>query len=139
MESNDEKLNQIKSKVNLDNLKSVYFLMNLFEYIEKKKYLEIMKYNKKIQTRLKISIKDYLEYSRTYSSIEIKLNFVNEKVIIYSKLINIPKENRKYYHIYSENSNEEMIKTELNDNEKFVCCFAGFLTEAMRNAYFEEE
>lgn len=32
-----------------------------------------------------------------------------------------------------------MGETELNGNEKFVCCFAGFLTEAMRNAKFEED
>ena len=34
MKSSDEKLNQIKSKVNFDNLKSVYFLMKIFEYSE---------------------------------------------------------------------------------------------------------
>lgn len=32
-----------------------------------------------------------------------------------------------------------MCENELNENEKFVCCFAGFLTEAMRNARFEED
>ena len=29
--------------------------------------------------------------------------------------------------------------SELNDDEKFVCCFSSFLTEAMEKAYFEEE
>ena len=32
-----------------------------------------------------------------------------------------------------------MGETELNDNERFVCCFSGFLTEAMEHAYFEED
>ena len=27
----------------------------------------------------------------------------------------------------------------MNDNENFVCCFAGFLTEAMRNAEYEKK
>lgn len=27
----------------------------------------------------------------------------------------------------------------LNKNERFVCTFAGFLTEAMKNAYFKED
>ena len=67
MESNDEKLNQIKSKVNFNKVKNVYFLMKIFEYIEKKKNLEIMKYNKKLQTRLKIGINYYIDYSQTYS------------------------------------------------------------------------
>ena len=42
MEFSDEKLNQIKSKVNLGNVKSAYILMEIFEYIEKRKYLEII-------------------------------------------------------------------------------------------------
>ena len=58
MESNDKKLNQIKSKVNFGNVKSAYILMEIFGYIEKRKYLELMKYNKKLQTRLKTSIND---------------------------------------------------------------------------------
>ena len=77
MKSSNEKLNQIKSKVSFDNLKSVYFLMKIFEHIEKKKYLEIMKYNKKLQTRLKIIINDYIDYSQAYSSIEIELKLVD--------------------------------------------------------------
>lgn len=29
--------------------------------------------------------------------------------------------------------------SELNDDEKFVCCFSSFLTEAMKHAYFKVE
>ena len=39
----------------------------------KKKKLEIVKYNKRIQNRLNLSIKDYKEYLETYSSIEIEI------------------------------------------------------------------
>ena len=118
MESFDEKLNQIKSKVNFGNVKSVYILKKIFKYIEKKKFLEIIKCNKKLQTRLKISIKDYIEYSQTYSSIEIKLNIVNER-LGYIKLIDTPYENNKYFHIYPENSNEEMKKTVLRSYDRY--------------------
>ena len=38
----------------------------------KKKSLDIIKYNKNIQKRINISIKDYKEYSEIYSSIEIE-------------------------------------------------------------------
>ena len=34
---------------------------------------------------------------------------------------------------------QTMGEQELSANEKFVCCFAGFLTEAMCNVKFEEE
>ena len=34
---------------------------------------------------------------------------------------------------------QTMGEHELSGNEKFVCCFAGFLTEALRNLKFEEE
>ena len=117
MESIDEKLNQIKSKVNFGNVKSVYILKKIFEYMEKKKFLEIIKCNKKLQARLKISIKDYTEYSQTYSSIEINLNIVNER-LGNIKLIDTSNENKKFFHIYSENSNEEMEKTELNCSDE---------------------
>ena len=44
-----------------------------------------------------------------------------------------------FYHELTHCILQTMGEHELNDNEKFVCCFAGFLTEAMRNLKFEEE
>lgn len=44
-----------------------------------------------------------------------------------------------FYHELVHSILRTMGETELNDNERFVCCFAGFLTEAMKNAYFKEE
>lgn len=44
-----------------------------------------------------------------------------------------------FYHELVRSILHTMGEQELNDNEKFVCCFAGFLTEAMKNAYFHEE
>ena len=43
-----------------------------------------------------------------------------------------------FYHELVHSILRTMGETELNDNERFVCCFAGFLTEAMKNAYFKE-
>ena len=119
MEFSDEKLNQIKSKVNLGNVKSAYILMEIFEYIEKRKYLEIIKYNKKLQTRLNLSINDYIDYFQTYTSIEIELKLVNKIYDdFHSNFINISEENKKYYHIYFDNSSEETMKTKLNKYDK---------------------
>lgn len=44
-----------------------------------------------------------------------------------------------FYHELTHAILGTMGETELNDNEKFVCCFSGFLTDAMKNAYFKEE
>jgi len=41
-----------------------------------------------------------------------------------------------FYHELTHSILRTMGETELNDNEKFVCCFSSFLTEAMKDAYF---
>ena len=79
-------LNQNKSKSYLDNLKSDYFLPKIFDYIQKKKFLQILKFNKKLQKRLKLNIHDYKEYSQYYSSVELKITLADDK---YGKFINI--------------------------------------------------
>ena len=56
-----------------ENLKSHYILEIILNHFDKKKSLEIIKYNKKIQQRLNMSIKDYRNYSGKYSSIEIEI------------------------------------------------------------------
>ena len=47
--------------------------------------------------------------------------------------------NNTFYHELIHSILDTMGEKELSSNEKFVCCFAGFLTEAMKNAYFMEE
>lgn len=44
-----------------------------------------------------------------------------------------------FYHELTHAILQTMGEHELSDNEKFVCCFAGFLTDAMDKAYFVEE
>ena len=108
-------LNQNKSKSYLDNLKSDYFLPKIFDYIQKKKFLQILKFNKKLQKRLKLNIHDYKEYSQYYSSVELKITLADDK---YGKFINISGEQSKYYHIYFDNSAEEIKRNYLNEDEK---------------------
>ena len=71
-----------------------------------------MKYNKKLQKGLNLSINDYKEY---YQTIEIELRIVDNK---YDKFINIPDKDKEYYHIYFNNSDEEIKRNYLNENEK---------------------
>ena len=104
----------IKTNVNFDNIKSVYFLQKIFEHMEKNKYLDFIKYNKKIQKRLNLSLNDYKDYSQLYSPIEIELKIVNN--IYHNKIfINIDGD-MKYYHIYFDDSKEEIKRTYMNDS-----------------------
>ena len=51
----------------------------MINHLKTKKALEILKYNKKLQKRVNMSIKDYKKYSEIYSSIEIELKLVDNK------------------------------------------------------------
>ena len=44
-----------------------------------------------------------------------------------------------FYHELTHCILHTMGENELNNNEKFVCCFAGFLAEAMRSAEYEKK
>ena len=113
--SNVAKMNQVKSKNIFDDLKSDYFLQKVCYNITRKKALEIMNYNKKLQKRLKLNINDYIQFSQLYSSIIIELNLVENK---YDKFINIKENEKEYYHIYFDNSKEEIKRDYLQRNEK---------------------
>ena len=47
---------------NLQNIKSNDILSKIYDNIKKKKSLEIVKCNRQVQKRLKLSIKDYKKY-----------------------------------------------------------------------------
>ena len=100
----------------LESLKSDYFLQKLYDIMPKKKKLEIVKYNKKVQNRLDLGIKDYKEYSETYSSIEIEIIPTKGK---YGKFININENDKLYYHIYFNDNKEEIKnKYEIDEQDK---------------------
>ena len=63
----------------------------------KKKKLEIVKYNKRIQNRLNLNFKDYKEYSENFTPIEIEIIPARGK---YGEFINIDENDKLYYHIY---------------------------------------
>ena len=85
----NREISQMKSKNKYEKLKNDYFLQKVFNNVEKKKLLNIVKYNKNIKKRINININDFKEYSEKYSSIEIEIKLVNSK---YSKFINIKDE-----------------------------------------------
>ena len=97
-----------------------------------------MKYNKKLQNRLKLSINDYKDYSQLYATIEIELKLDN-KNNHNKKFINISDENMKYYHIYFDNSKEEIKRTEFNDDEKVnkIKIKIDFHIQSLKNLFSE--
>ena len=103
---NEEK-NQLKSTTRYEKIKADYFLEKVFNNLEMKKTLNIVKYNKNIKERINININDYKEYSEKYSSIEIEIRPFNDE---YGKFINFSLENEKYYHIYFNNNEVEIKK-----------------------------
>ena len=105
----------MKSKNKYENLKNDYFLQKVFNNVEKKKLLNIVKYNKNIKKRINININDFKEHSEKYSSIEIEIKLVNNE---YIEFINIEDEDEKYYHIYLNNNKEEIKMNNINIDEE---------------------
>jgi len=97
----------------LENIKSKYILEQILIYLKENKKLNIIKYNKNIQTRLDIDIKTYKYYSENYSPIKIEIIPIKNK---YDKFINA--ENLNHIHIYFNGSKIEIKKTVLTKNDK---------------------
>ena len=111
--SNDENLNKLKTKSALDNEKSNYILKIIFDFMKKYKLFEVLKYNKILQKRINLTINDYKNYSQLLTPIEIELKLADNK---YGKFINIY-DKEEYYHIYLDNSKEEIKRNFLIENE----------------------
>ena len=109
--SNEE---QTKAKVGFDNINYDSFFEKIFEYMKKNSSLDIIKNNKKLQKKLKLSINDYKEYSQLYTPIEIELKPLENK---YGKFVNVHDKEKDYFHIYFDNSKEEVKRNYLNENE----------------------
>ena len=92
-----EKLNLIKSKNKFINLKSDYFLKKLFDNIQKRISLKIIKCNINIQKRLNININNYKNFSENFSSIELEIIPIQT---VCGSFIRIEEEYSKYFHIY---------------------------------------
>jgi surface protein len=121
MESDDEMkgkssgLNLGKTR-SIESIKSDYFLEKVYSRIPKNKCLGIVRFSKKMQKRLGLTIKDYKEYSETLTPIWIELTPVTGK---YGQFINIENdEEKQYYHIYFNDSQEEVKKYEIKEEDK---------------------
>ena len=77
--------------------------------------LKLIKYNNKIKEKLDLTINDYKKYCETYSPIEIEIIPMKNG---YGKFINIEeKEYGKYYHIYFNNDEKEILSDCINEGD----------------------
>ena len=106
---------------NINNIKSKHILKKIFENINKRIKLLIIKENNKLQKKLNIDLNDYKDNYKVWSSIYIEIKPSNT----YGKFITIWKkdenaiERENYYHIYfNDNKQEIKKKYYLNKNDK---------------------
>ena len=98
---NNKENESAKSNPIIEKIKSRYILSKIYNNMTIKKKLEIVKYNKKIQNRLNLDVKDYKEYC------EIEIEIIPTKDI-YGAFININENDKLYYHIYFNDDKEEI-------------------------------
>ena len=91
----------------LNKIKSKYILKIIGDYLNRKTILSLVKYNKKLQEKLDISIKDYIKYS---NEIIIELTPNNPLEEGENIFINIPEKSKQYFHIYFNNNDIEQQK-----------------------------
>ena len=116
---NNEKLFQnIELKAKIENINSKFNLAHIFNNLQKHKFFNIIKYNKALQNRLDLNIKNYKECSELFTPIEIEIIPAEKK---YGKFINIKYEKQKIYtHIYFNDSNKEIKKYYLKKEDKIT-------------------
>ena len=111
-EEQNLEINLERLKGNIMSIKSNFILKKAFNFLQQRKKLEMIKYNKSIMKRLNININDYKEYN------EIEIEIIPHKNK-YGNFINIQnKENKKYFHICFNNDKETTNRTYLIENEK---------------------
>ena len=100
----------IISSASLEGIKSKYIFNKIFNNLQEKKLLEIIKYNKSLQTKLNKDINDYKNF------LKIEIEVIPAKYE-YGEFINI-KEAKRYYHIYFNDNKEETEKNYITKDDE---------------------
>ena len=103
--------NKTYSRNILDRIRSKYVLKRIFDNLQENKFLETIRYNKKIKNKLDISIKDYKEYLQ----IEIEIVPILNKNTNFIYISN--KNNKGYYHIYLDNNKKETKRAYIKEKD----------------------
>ena len=77
----------------LENIKAYYFYQFIFSFIDEKRKLELIKYNKSIQNKIDINLIYYIQFSKKYIKYETKnkgkeFNFKNDKLTFEGEYLN---------------------------------------------------
>ena len=101
----------------LNKIRSSYILKQIYNNLNKTNSFELIKYNKKLQKRLNIKLKDYKKYNETYTPIEIELIPAQG---VYGNFINFYKSSNSssYIHIYFDDSKKEVKRNYLCEKDK---------------------
>ena len=101
MEFNKSIKNKNEHKNYFLKLKCKYILQKIFGNIQKTKLLEVIRYNKNIETRLELNYKNIIEQ---YSKIKIEIIPHLSKV---GEFINFEEGKEEFYHIYLNDAKKE--------------------------------
>ena len=101
----EESLKKINNIYDWRKIRNKYVLQQLFEHLNQRIFLKIIKYNKKLQKNLNIGHKEY----KKYCEIEIEIIPTEDKYNRLFPFINFNnKEEESYYHIYyDDNKNQK--------------------------------
>ena len=119
-DDNDLKEKQMMSNTGFKNVKSNVILKKIFDIIKMNKKYNILRYNKTLQKRLNLGFNDYKELSQLFfSPIEIELIPTDYR---YGKFINISEYEKIFYHIFFDDSYEEIYRNylQINDDVKKI-------------------
>ena len=123
MDANFSKENKIIINYNKDGkesilniIKSKYILKKILYYLPYNKFLNIMKYNKKLQNKLDIGESNYSEYSQIKIEIEV---FPNEKNRDFISNRWFYERYKDYIHVYLDDNKEEIKRNYYTKEDKF--------------------
>jgi hypothetical protein len=88
----------------LNKIKSSYILKSIFEFIKPHETMKILNYNKKLQKRVDLSIKDYI---KAYNEIIIELKMIDNLI-----------DENNYYFISPEYNDHSLLHIYFNDEFK---------------------
>ena len=109
-------INEFESNNILETINSSYILKKIFHNLTTIKFYKIIKYNKKTQNRINLSVFNYKKYSEAFTPIEIEIITVEN---VYGKFMKeISEEERPFYHIYFNDNKENMSRNYFTKEDK---------------------
>ena len=106
MSSKETKNNMEKSISVLNDIKSKYILLKIFENLKVKTFLKIINHNQKLQKKTNVSINNYKNFWYD-NQIEIELIISHELEEDTNTFINFNEQDKPYIHIYLNNDKKE--------------------------------